>query len=111
MDGEKIKRYLLENHIAAKDLAADLGISPQTLSTWLKTGSLKPEQKEKLKKCLKLSTDFFSQTFNAGDVEALTRALAECEKQRAVLSERVDQLTERLKEKDETIKLLGKHLK
>lgn len=116
MDGEKVRLYLKENGITAQSVADSLEIKKQTISAWLKSGTLSEPQRSALKKALKLPTNFFDHSFNQvgeGNVSygTTSAALAECQKERAVLEERVAQLTARLAEKDSTIRILTKQLK
>ena len=113
MDGERLKTFLEVQGIAAKALAAALGVSPQTVSTYLKTGNFKNSLKEKLAEAIDLPEGFFDNSMilrednvaygNAG-------ALVECEKEKAVLEETVRQLELRISEKDSVIKLLSKQI-
>jgi hypothetical protein len=67
MDGKKLKDYLTINRIKVGDLAAQLNLSRQTLTTWLKAAELSPAQRSAVITALMLPANFFeSETVTAG---------------------------------------------
>lgn len=59
MDGKKLREYLLGKGIKIGDAAVKLGVSKQTMTTWLKTGSYNDNQKRLFIEKLELPEHFF----------------------------------------------------
>lgn len=59
MDGKKLKEYLLGKGIKIGDAALKMGVSKQTMTTWLKTGTYNDNQKKQFVDKLGLPESFF----------------------------------------------------
>ena len=115
MNGRTLKNYLEQQGITVTEAAGTLGVTRATLHNWLSAAAFDEKKKALIKKTLRLPNNFFDNPTQVRENNVVYRtvavAIAECDKEKAVLEERVAQLTERLAEKDATIKLLSKQLK
>lgn len=59
MDGKRLKEYILGRGIKIGDAALKMGVSKQTMTTWLKTGTYNDNQKKQFIEKLELPENFF----------------------------------------------------
>lgn len=112
MEGEKMKRHLRAHGITQEKAAEKLGISRQTLNSWLGKAQLDEEIKSQLIETFVLPADFFvfTESLVNESGQLYSRPLFDCEKRLAAAQATIEQLEIRLKEKDSFIEYLRKSI-